>query len=94
MQAGATIYRLPEPRAGIEQLIDQSLAQYFAALAGTLPMPGFYDRMLAQLERPLILHMLRATGGNQIKAAEILGINRNTLRKKMREHGIGAKVAA
>jgi two-component system nitrogen regulation response regulator GlnG len=43
------------------------------------------------LEKPLIVQTLRATGGNQIKAAEILGLNRNTLRKKMRALGIDAK---
>ena len=82
-----------ESHAGIEQLVDQSLKQYFATLGTTLPAPGLYDRVLAQLERPLILHTLRATHGNQIKAAEILGINRNTLRKKMKLLNIDSKNA-
>lgn len=83
-----------EPQAGgIEQLVDQNLQQYFAMLGTMLPAPGLYDRVLEQLERPLILHTLRATHGNQIKAAEVLGINRNTLRKKMRLLGIDGKLA-
>ena len=81
------------PTAGIEQLIDASLRTYFETLGSTLPAPGLYERVLAQLERPLIVHMLRATHGNQIRAAEILGINRNTLRKKMRLLGINSKAA-
>lgn len=88
LKAGAA-----EPNAGIEQLVDGSLKKFFDTLGSTLPAPGLYDRMLAQLERPLILHTLRATQGNQIKAAEVLGINRNTLRKKMRLLGIDGKSA-
>jgi two-component system nitrogen regulation response regulator GlnG len=50
-----------------------------------LPPVGLYDRILHQVERPLISLCLAATRGNQIKAAELLGLNRNTLRKKIRE---------
>ncbi len=77
--------------AAIEPFLEKQLRLYFAAQANGLPAPGLYDRVLALLERPLITQTLRATGGNQIKAAEILGLNRNTLRKKMRELGINAK---
>ena len=50
-----------------------------------LPSNGLYSRVLHEMERPLISMTLAATRGNQIKAAEILGLNRNTLRKKIRE---------
>lgn len=82
---------MPTAPLSIEQMIDVMLDQYFTTLAGSLPDMGLYERMLAQLERPLIQHVLRATHGNQIRAAEVLGINRNTLRKKMRLLGIDAK---
>ena len=52
---------------------------------GTLPAAGLYDRILREIERPLIVATLGATRGNQIKAAHLLGLNRNTLRKKIRE---------
>ncbi len=55
---------------------------------GDLPPPGLYDRLLPELERPLISLCLAATRGNQIRAARLLGLNRNTLRKKIRELGI------
>jgi two-component system, NtrC family, nitrogen regulation response regulator GlnG len=50
-----------------------------------LPAAGLYDRVLREVERPLILLSLGATRGNQLKAAQLLGLNRNTLRKKIRE---------
>ncbi len=61
------------------------LASYFGSFGADLPPPGLYHRVLRQLEQPLIAATLAATRGNQIKAAELLGVNRNTLRKKIRE---------
>ena len=52
---------------------------------GGLPPAGLYDRVLREIERPLIQLSLSATRGNQLKAAQLLGLNRNTLRKKVRE---------
>ena len=53
-----------------------------------LPPPGLYQRVLDRVEAPLIAMALNACGGNQIRAAELLGLNRNTLRKKIRTHSI------
>jgi two-component system nitrogen regulation response regulator GlnG len=61
------------------------LRRYFTAHGGSLPARGLYDRVLREIERPLISLSLEATRGNQIRAAELLGLNRNTLRKKIRE---------
>lgn len=76
----------------LEQDVDQHLKQYFDAHSedGLLPPPGLYARILPLVEKPLILRTLKATGGNQVKAAHVLGINRNTLRKKMADLGIAA----
>ena len=49
---------------------------------------NLYDLMIGLVEKPLLRAVLRETGGNQVRAAQILGINRNTLRKKLVEHGI------
>ncbi|WP_341910678.1 nitrogen regulation protein NR(I) [Ferrovibrio terrae] len=68
--------------------IERHLTKYFAAQGDDLPPPGLYDRMLRELEIPLISLSLAATRGNQIKAAHMLGLNRNTLRKKIRDHNI------
>ena len=72
----------------LDGAVENHLARYFAAHGDRLPPPGLYDRILREVERPLISMSLAATRGNQIKAAELLGINRNTLRKKIRELGI------
>jgi len=69
---------------GLSDAVHRHLAAYFAAHEGDLPSPGLYGRVLHELERPLIALTLDATNGNQIKAARVLGINRNTLRKKLR----------
>ncbi|MFZ4125460.1 MAG: nitrogen regulation protein NR(I) [Rickettsiales bacterium] len=77
-----------------ENLSDQvyrHIRHTFATHGSDVPVTGLYDRVLRIVEKPLIEQTLRVTGGNQIKAAEILGINRNTLRKKMRELEIDAK---
>jgi two-component system, NtrC family, nitrogen regulation response regulator GlnG len=78
---------LPEAVQTVEELVEQTLASQFGP-GGELPAGGLYDRTLESLERPLIRMTLRATRGNQIKAAEVLGINRNTLRKKIEVLGI------
>jgi two-component system nitrogen regulation response regulator GlnG len=57
----------------------------FKAHGDHLPPPGLYHRILREIEYPLISIALAATRGNQIKAAELLGLNRNTLRKKVRD---------
>ena len=68
--------------------VDQHIRRYFGALDGAVPPSGLHARILREVEHPLIVATLEITRGNQVKAAEILGINRNTLRKRIRELGI------
>src|SRR5215207_2250165 len=70
---------------GLGAAVERHITDYFAAHRGALPAAGLYDRVLREIERPLIVATLGATRGNQIKAAHLLGLNRNTLRKKIRE---------
>jgi two-component system nitrogen regulation response regulator GlnG len=65
--------------------VERHLKEFFAAHKDGLPAGGLYDRILREVERPLITLSLTATRGNQIRAAQLLGLNRNTLRKKIRE---------
>ncbi|MGJ4855623.1 nitrogen regulation protein NR(I) [Labrys sp. La1] len=65
--------------------VERHMTRYFSKFGDDLPPPGLYHRVLRDIEEPLIGAALAATRGNQIKAAELLGVNRNTLRKKIRD---------
>ena len=65
--------------------VEAHLERYFAAHGDGMPPKGVYERVIREVERPLISIALAATKGNQIRAAELLGLNRNTLRKKIRD---------
>jgi len=81
--------RSDEPQANTEaslsELVEGYLGRYFAKFGRDLPPPGLYDRIIREVERPLITAALTATRGNQIRAAELLGLNRNTLRSRIRD---------
>ena len=69
-------------------MIERHLKKYFENHGGGLPAPGLYGRLLRELELPLINIVLKATKGNQLKASKLLGLNRNTLRKKIKDLNI------
>jgi two-component system nitrogen regulation response regulator GlnG len=69
----------------LEQAVERHLSGFMAAHRDGMPVRDLYERVLAEVERPLLRLALAATRGNQIKAASMLGLNRNTLRKKIRE---------
>ncbi len=77
----------PQPMMGesLGAAVEHHLARYFSLHGDSSPPPGLYDRVLREVELPLIALTLSATRGNQLKAADVLGINRNTLRKKIRD---------
>jgi len=65
--------------------VERHLNKYFGGFGDGLPPPGLYHRILREIEYPLLSAALAATRGNQIRAADLLGVNRNTLRKKIRD---------
>ncbi len=75
----------PKSDDGLAAAIERHLASYFASFGAELPPPGLYHRVLREIEHPLLSATLAATRGNQIRAADLLGVNRNTLRKKIRD---------
>ena len=64
-----------------------AVANYFSDLNGC-PADNLYDMMLGEMEKGLLLAVLEQTGGNQTKASAVLGINRTTLRKKLRKYDL------
>jgi Fis family transcriptional regulator len=72
----------------IAKHVRKAVNDYFKDLGGEEPSCGIYDMVICCAEKPLIETVLHHAGGNQTRAAELLGINRNTLRKKMQDHRI------
>jgi two-component system, NtrC family, nitrogen regulation response regulator GlnG len=72
----------------LSNAVEQHLAENFARFGDDLPPDGLYNRVIEQVERPLLQSTMAAVRGNQIRAAKLLGINRNTLRKKLTDLGI------
>ncbi|MBN8763279.1 MAG: Fis family transcriptional regulator [Thiobacillus sp. 63-78] len=71
----------------IAACLRRSLNRYFKDLDGEAPSE-IYSMVVSVVEKPLLTYILDRAEGNQTRAADMLGINRNTLRKKMREHGL------
>jgi Fis family transcriptional regulator, factor for inversion stimulation protein len=76
---------VPVSRKKIEEAVRESLEQYFRDLRGTEPH-AVHDMVLSAVERPVLEVVMKHAEGNQSKAAEWLGINRNTLRRKLLDH--------
>jgi two-component system nitrogen regulation response regulator GlnG len=73
---------------GLAYLVENQLARYINADRQVLPASGLYDRVMNEVERPLLRLVLGLVNGNKIQAAKVLGMNRNTLLKKLRIHGL------
>lgn len=77
---------MSKPLPDIADCIEKNLAQYFHDLEGQEAC-DVYDMVLAQIEKPMLAFIMQRCNGNQSKAAEMLGLNRNTLRKKLTQYG-------
>ena len=80
-----------QPVTNLGEACESYFDEIFANGDDEMPRKGLYHKYLREFERPLIAATLTLTNGNQIKAAEILGLNRNTLRKKIRDLDISTK---
>ncbi len=71
----------------LDEAVFSSLEKYFRDLEGTRPS-CIYEMVIQAVERPMLEVVMREAQGNQLRASEMLGINRNTLRKKLQHHGL------
>ncbi|HYL60715.1 MAG TPA: helix-turn-helix domain-containing protein, partial [Candidatus Acidoferrales bacterium] len=85
--AAATAGIAPDDGAGLSDLVSARIAGWFDAPGGEEPR-DLYHRLVEEIERPLVELALKRAGGNQVRAARMLGLNRNTLRKKITDHKI------
>lgn len=74
--------------APLHECVRMCVEQYFADLDGQAPV-ALYERVMQEVEKPLLEVVMRENNGNKLKAAKVLGINRNTLRKKLNRYSIG-----
>ncbi len=72
----------------VARYVREAVEDYFKDLDGEEPSCAVYDMVMNCVEKPLIETVLHQAGGNQTRAAELLGLNRNTLRKKIQQHRI------
>lgn len=71
----------------IQEVVKKSLEKYFRDLGEQLPS-NVYEMMVFTVEKPILEAVMERAGGNQSHAADMLGINRNTLRKKLQQHDL------
>lgn len=71
----------------LEAVVEHKISRFLDQV-GTMYPEDLHDLILGKVEKPLLTQILRRMGGNQVQASRVLGINRNTLRKKMKMHGI------
>ncbi len=71
----------------LHRCVGSAMDRYFDSLDGATPH-GLYDLVIAEVERPLLESVMRYVDDNQSRAAEMLGVNRGTLRRKLQQHGL------
>ncbi len=85
--AGQSIAAVAQGSESLEQCVFRSLEEYFSNLNGAKPH-ALHELVLGAIERPLLQYALQRCEGNQSAAADLLGINRNTLRRKLQDYGL------
>lgn len=87
LNAGNDVLPSHHQPSGLRKDVEKSLRQYFSHL-GDSSVTNLYELVLTEMEAPLLEAVLRHTGSNQSRASIMLGLNRGTLRKKLKQHGM------
>lgn len=74
-------------RYSIEDVVELKISRFLDQIGSFFP-ENVHEIIMTKIEKPLLIQVLRRVGGNQVQAAKVLGINRNTLRKKMKIYGL------
>jgi two-component system nitrogen regulation response regulator GlnG len=82
--------KVPLEEISFEEMVRTKLVEFMRRVDG-YPLKSFHEEVMGRVEKPLLGVVMEHTGGNQVKAAEILGLNRNTLRRKLVEHGLSRR---
>lgn len=77
----------PDSKSTLDEVVKSNLENYLSDLNGSRPRE-IYDMVINAVERPMLEVVMRHAENNQVRASQMLGINRNTLRKKLQSHGI------
>lgn len=83
----ATDHTVIQNASTLRDCVESTLSNYFAQLDGA-PVTDVYQLVLTEVEAPLLEQVLKYTRNNQTKASELLGLNRGTLRKKLKQYGL------
>lgn len=82
-----TSFRLDLDQVAIEDVVELKIAKFLEQIDVFYP-ENLYEMFMAKVEKPLLVQVMRRCGGNQVHAAKVLGINRNTLRKKIKQYNL------
>ena len=86
--ADDSIFRLEDSHCSLREAVERAMANYFADVDDEALVSDLYELVLSEVEGPLLRAVLKRTGDNQSRASTMLGLNRGTLRKKMKQHGL------
>ncbi|MEX0740672.1 MAG: helix-turn-helix domain-containing protein [Pseudohongiella sp.] len=82
------LFSLESSRCSLREAVERAMADYFADVDDEALISDLYELVLNEVEAPLLQAVLKRAGGNQSRASTMLGLNRGTLRKKMKQHGV------
>lgn len=82
------MFSLESSRCSLRVAVERAMSDYFADVDDEALISDLYELVLSEVEAPLLQAVLKKTGGNQSRASTMLGLNRGTLRKKMKQHGL------
>lgn len=82
------MFSLEDSRCSLREAVARAMTDYFSDVDDESLISDLYELVLSEVEAPLLQAVLKQTGGNRSRASTMLGLNRGTLRKKLKQHGL------